>query len=144
MLLQSDLILLFSFYYRSHSIVYITGFSSLVILLIFSLLPSVFSFFSVFFFVSEYLPGFTDAFSVYFDCFLCYQAIDLWCTNGPMIMPFGESCRGSCGYADCTDSLLLFDSFIDFNGFHSFSFFCQSYFSFLPFKMDSVCDSCFF
>ena len=66
--------------------------------------------------------------------FLCYQSVDLWCTNSPMIILFGESCRCSCGYADGTDS------FIDFNGCHSFSLFPQLFVSFLPFKLDSVCD----
>ena len=104
MLLQSDISFLLSSYYRSHSVVCITGFSSLGIVFI----CSFFYRYQIIFLAFLTLFRFTST-------FFCYQAIDLWCTNSPMIIPFGESCRCSCGYADCTDSLLLFDSFIDFN-----------------------------
>ena len=115
MLLQSDIIFLLSSYYRSCSIVFVTGFSSLVIVFICSLL-FFFSVFSSFVLsLSKQIFWLFWRFFGLLGLFLCYQAIDLWCTNSPMIIPFGESCRCSCGYADCTDWLLLFDSFIDFN-----------------------------
>ena len=110
-LLQSGIIFLLPSYYQSHSI-----FLSLVFLL-WSWVWFVFYFllFFLFFFLLFFVIRFSNVFSVYLDCFLCYHAIDLWCTNSPMIIPFDESCRYPCGYADCTDSLLFFDLFIDFN-----------------------------
>ena len=76
MLLQSDIIFLLSSYYQSHSIVFITDFSSLVIVFFRSFLPFLF-FYSFFLSLSGFLCGFSGAFSVYLAFFLWYQAIDL-------------------------------------------------------------------
>ena len=61
MLLQSDISFLLSSYYRSHSVVCITGFSSLGIVFICSFFLS----------LSDYLSGFSDAFSASLDFFFC-------------------------------------------------------------------------
>ena len=58
MLLQSDIIFLLSSYYQSHSIVFITGFSSLVTVFICSLLPFLVFFFFFFLSLSDFLSGF--------------------------------------------------------------------------------------
>lgn len=133
------IIFLLSCYYRSHSILFITGFFSLIIIFICSLL-----FFFFFFIIRFSLWSFWRFFGFLGLFFLCYHAIGAWCTNSPMITPLGESCRCCCGYADCTDWILLFESFIDFNGCHSFSLFGQFYAIVLRFKLDSGCDFCCF